>query len=277
MDCAHGAGYKVAPKVFSELGAETFVIGDEPNGLNINDHCGALYPQGLREKVLLYKADLGIALDGDADRIVAVDEKGEIIDGDEMLAACGIYMLSKNALKGNTVVATSMSNMGLEVALARHQGFLLRTKVGDRYVMDAMRQGDFMLGGEQSGHLIFRDSSTTGDGILAGLKFLEIMIEKGRKASELRASMERFPQLVRNIKVREKIPVERLPSFAAALKGCEERLMGKGRVIFRYSGTEALARIMVEGNDKDEIEHIAGELAHELNCAIDEAVKGKRE
>ena len=275
LDCAHGAGYKVAPKVLSELGAEIFVIGDEPNGTNINDHCGALYPQGLREKVLLYKADLGIALDGDADRIVAVDEKGEIIDGDEMLAACGIHMLSKGILKGNTVVATVMSNMGLEVALARHQGKLIRAKVGDRYVMDAMRQGDFMLGGEQSGHLIFRDSSTTGDGVLAGLKFLEIMIEKGRKASELRQSMERFPQLVRNVKVKEKIPVEKLPTFAAALKASEEKLAGKGRVIFRYSGTEALARIMVEGNDKDEIEEIASELSHELNRAIDDIVKGR--
>ncbi len=150
LDCANGAGYRVAPKVFRELGAEIFVIGNEPNGTNINEHCGALYPQSLREKVHLYKADLGIALDGDADRIVLADEKGEFIDGDEILAVCGINMLKKGSLRGNTVVATVMSNMGLEVALAKHGGQLMRAKVGDRYVMDAMRQGDFTLGGEQS-------------------------------------------------------------------------------------------------------------------------------
>ncbi len=222
IDCANGAGYRVAPKVFSELGADVFMIGDEPNGVNINEHCGALYPQALREKVLLYKADLGIALDGDADRIVAVDEKGEIIDGDEMLAACGVSMLKKKKLKNNTVVSTVMSNMGLDVALERHGGHLVRSKVGDRYVMEAMRQGDHMLGGEQSGHLIFRDSSTTGDGILAGLKILEIMVEDGRKASELRQTMTRFPQLVRNVKVSEKIPLESLKGFQKALKGIEK-------------------------------------------------------
>lgn len=275
VDCANGAGYRVAPKVFRELGAEIFVVGNEPNGTNINEHCGALYPQTLREKVHLYKADLGIALDGDADRIVMVDEKGEIIDGDEILATCGINMLKKGKLKGNTVVATIMSNMGLEVALAKHGGQLIRAKVGDRYVMDAMRQGDFTLGGEQSGHLIFRDSSTTGDGILAGLKFLEIMIEEGRAASELRSSMERFPQLVRNVKVKEKIPAEKLPTFAAALKSSENQIAGRGRVIFRYSGTESLARIMVEGSDRDEIEKIALDLSHELTVAIEAAMRGK--
>lgn len=273
IDCANGAGYRVAPKVFEELGAETFVIGDEPNGLNINEHCGALYPQTLREKVLLYKADIGIALDGDADRIVAVDEKGEIIDGDEMLAACGVFMLKRQKLRNNTVVSTVMSNMGLDVALAKHGGKLIRSKVGDRYVMEAMRQGDHILGGEQSGHLIFRDSSTTGDGILAGLKFLEIMVEDGRRASELRQTMERFPQLVKNVKVKEKVPLDALPDFQNALKNIEGKLAGKGRVLVRYSGTESLARVMVEGESRDEIETYAHELCHELTSSIDKASK----
>jgi phosphoglucosamine mutase len=271
IDCANGAGYRVAPKVFAELGAETFVIGDEPNGLNINEHCGALFPQTLREKVLLYKADLGIALDGDADRIVAVDEKGEIIDGDEMLAACGVFMLKRQKLANSTVVSTVMSNMGLEIALQKHGGRLIRSKVGDRYVMEAMRQGDYMLGGEQSGHLIFRDSSTTGDGVLAGLKFLEIMVDDGRRASDLRLTMERFPQLVKNVRVKDKVPLEMLPDFQKALKDVEKRLSGKGRVLVRYSGTESLARVMVEGENRDEIEKFAGDLCHELTMAIDKS------
>ena len=241
--------------------------------MNINEHCGALYPQALREKVLLYKADLGIALDGDADRIVAVDEKGEIIDGDEMLAACGVFMLKKGRLKNNTVVSTVMSNMGLDVALERHGGKLIRSKVGDRYVMEAMRQGDHILGGEQSGHLIFRDSSTTGDGVLAGLKFLEIMVEDGCKASDLRQTMERFPQLVRNVKVKDKVPLETLKDFQKALKGVEQKLDGKGRVLVRYSGTESLARVMVEGENRDEIEKYAHDLCHELTSSIDKMVK----
>jgi phosphoglucosamine mutase len=273
LDCANGAGYRVAPKVFSELGAEIFVIGDEPNGMNINEHCGALYPQGLREKVLLYKADLGIALDGDADRIVAVDERGEIIDGDEMLAACGVSLLKKGKLKNNTVVSTVMSNMGLELALNKHKGQLVRSKVGDRYVMEAMRQGDYQLGGEQSGHLIFRDSSTTGDGILAGLKFLEIMVDGGKKASDLRQTMERFPQVIRNVKVREKIPLDELKEFSKALKSVEKKLEGKGRVLVRYSGTESLARIMVEGENSDEIETMAADLSKELAASIDKVAK----
>jgi phosphoglucosamine mutase len=275
LDCAHGAGYRVGPKVFRELGAEVFVVGNEPNGININERCGALYPQDLRDKVLLYKADLGIGLDGDADRIVLIDEKGEMTDGDEILAACGISMLKKGKLRGNTVVATVMSNMGLELALKREGGNLIRAKVGDRYVMDAMRQGDYTLGGEQSGHLIFRDSSTTGDGILAGLKILEIMIEEDRRASELRGAMERFPQLIRNVKVQEKIAVELLPSFSKALKAVETKMGNEGRVIFRYSGTESLARIMIEGSKLDEIEHLANELSHELSRAVDIYVKAK--
>ena len=180
-------------------------------------------------------------------------------------------MLKKGTLNGKTVVATVMSNMGLEVALQKHGGKLVRAKVGDRYVMDAMRQGDFTLGGEQSGHVIFRDSSTTGDGILAGLKFLEIMIEEGKKASELSGTMERFPQLIRNVKVQRKIPIEQLPSFSKAIAAAESKLSGKGRVVFRYSGTESLARIMLEGSNRDEIEKMAVDLSAELLTSIEKS------
>jgi phosphoglucosamine mutase len=204
---------------------------------------------------------------------VVIDEKGELVDGDEMLAACGVYMLQKNLLRNNTVVSTVMSNMGLDVALAKAGGTLIRTKVGDRYVMETMRKGDHVLGGEQSGHLIFRDSSTTGDGVLAGLKFLEIMVEQGRRASELRQTMERLPQLVINVKVKSKVPFENLKEFQKALKQVEKKLDGKGRVLVRYSGTESLARVMVEGENRDEIEAMAHELSHELTKSIEKVVE----
>jgi phosphoglucosamine mutase len=269
VDCANGAAYKVAPAALWELGAEVFSIGVEPNGFNINQDVGSTSPEALAAKVREMRADIGIALDGDADRIVAIDEKGEIIDGDEMLAACGVSRLKKNTLKNNTVVSTVMSNMGLEVALTRAGGTLIRSKVGDRYVMEAMRKGDHILGGEQSGHLIFRDSSTTGDGILAGLKFLEIMVEDGRRASDLRQTMERLPQLVRNVKVKSKVPLESLKDFQKSLHMAEKKLHGKGRVLVRYSGTESLARVMVEGENRDEIEALANDRCHELTTAID--------
>ncbi len=268
IDCANGASYRVAPKVFAELGAEIFMLGVEPNGININEHCGALHPQQLREKVMLYKADLGIALDGDADRLVVVDDKGDIVDGDEILAICGIHMLQKNKLRNRALVSTIMSNMGLEVALARHGGKVVRTKVGDRYVMEAMINGDYNLGGEQSGHLIFRDCATTGDGLMAALNLLEIMVESGKKVSELRHCMERFPQVMRNIKVKEKIPLEQLPELTEFIKRCESKLAGTGRVLVRYSGTENLARIMVEGEDEEAIDTMVDEIADKMQSAI---------
>ena len=192
LDCANGAGYKVAPKVFEELGAEVFCIGANPNGTNINEKCGATDPQLLIEKVKLFKADLGIALDGDADRLVIVDDKGSVVDGDEILAICGSYYLQSGKLAGNTVVCTVMSNMGLEVCLDRLGGNIVRTKVGDRHVVEKMRSGNFNLGGEQSGHLIFRDCATTGDGILAALHLLEIVLAKQKSVSELRKCMQKI-------------------------------------------------------------------------------------
>lgn len=268
IDCAHGAGYRVAPKVFAELGAELFMLGDDPNGTNINDNCGALHPESLVEHVKLYKADLGLALDGDADRLVVVDDKGDIVDGDELLAICGTRMFKQGKLRHNTVVSTIMSNMGLDIALAKVGAKLVRAKVGDRYVMEEMVKGDFNLGGEQSGHLIFRDGATTGDGMLAALNLLTIMIEEGKKTSELRRVMQRLPQVLKNIHVREKVPLENLPDLTAAIAKVEGKLGKTGRVLFRYSGTESLARVMVEGEDLDQIETMASELCAKATDAI---------
>jgi phosphoglucosamine mutase len=261
IDCANGASYKVAPKVFSELGAEVFTIGVEPNGRNINDGCGALHPENLREKVLLYKANIGLGFDGDADRIVVVDDKGQVCDGDYLMAICGIKLLRESKLRDSTVVSTIMSNMGLDAAIEGAGGRVIRTKVGDRYVVEEMRKGNFILGGEQSGHIIFRDSSTTGDGLLAALKLLEVIVESGRPLSELRKPIIMFPQVRRDVHVQQKIPTERLPKLSKKLEQVQKELGKKGRVLFRYSGTENLARIMLEGENYDRITSLCTELA----------------
>lgn len=267
IDCANGAAYRVAPKVFEELGAEVFLVGVDPNGQNINDQCGALYPQKLKQSVLMYKADMGIAVDGDADRLVVVDGKGDTVDGDQILAICARYMLKKGRLKKNTLVTTIMSNMGLDIAMKEVGGSIVKTKVGDRYVVEAMKQGDFNLGGEQSGHLVFRDCSTTGDGILAALILLEVMIEEGRSIHELKSCMTPLPQVLKNIRVNEKIPLEHLPELGALIAKVEKKLGSTGRVLFRYSGTESLARVMIEGQDKIAIEVYAEEIcALTLKC-----------
>jgi len=260
LDCAHGAAYKVAPKVFEELGAELFVLGVEPNGQNINDQCGALYPKKLQEQVLLYKADLGIAVDGDADRLVVVDETGEIVDGDHILAICATHLLKKGRLKNNAVVSTIMSNMGLDIAIKGLGGSVVRTKVGDRAVMEAMVQGDYNLGGEQSGHLIFRDCSTTGDGVLAALNLLQIIVEEKKQLSELRKCMTSLPQVVKSVKVTQKVPIEHLPNLSQLITSVEQKLGKEGRVVFRYSGTESVARIMIEGADQNAIDTMADEI-----------------
>jgi len=268
LDCANGAAYKVAPKVFTELGAECFLIGVSPDGTNINDQCGALHPGKMAEQVKLYKADIGLAFDGDADRLVIVDETGSMIDGDEILAICGTRMMKNGKLKKNTIVSTIMSNMGLDIAMDRVGAKVVRTKVGDRYVMEEMLKGDFNLGGEQSGHLIFRDSATTGDGILAALHMLEIMIEEGKKISELRKCLERLPQVLKNVQVKEKIPLEKLPALQESIQKKEKKLGKGGRILFRYSGTESVVRIMVEGPSIDLIEDLADELCAETQTAM---------
>ncbi len=268
LDCANGAAYKVAPKVFTELGAECFLIGVSPDGTNINDQCGALHPGKMAEQVKLYKADIGLAFDGDADRLVIVDDTGAIVDGDEILAICGTRMMKKGKLKKNTIVSTIMSNMGLDIAMDRVSAKVVRTKVGDRYVMEEMLKGDFNLGGEQSGHLIFRDSATTGDGILAALHMLEIMIEEGKKVSELKKCLERLPQVLKNVHVKEKIPLEKLPSLQESIHKKEQKLGKSGRILFRYSGTESVVRIMVEGPSIDLIDKLADELCAETQTAM---------
>ncbi len=269
IDCANGANYKVAPLALEELGAEVVRIGTEPNGLNINYRCGSLYPEAVASKVLETRADVGLALDGDADRLIVVDEKGNVLDGDQIMALCAQDLMRKCKLPGNLLVATVMSNMALEVFMREQGGKLLRTQVGDRYVMEAMRQHGALLGGEQSGHLIFREYSTTGDGLLAALQILQIMRQRERPLSELAGQLALYPQELVNVHVDRKPPIEETPELAKAVADVEERLGGRGRVLLRYSGTEPLCRVMVEGEDED----VVRKLAHEL-AALVESVLG---
>jgi len=268
LDCANGASYKVGPTVLEELGAEVFRLGVSPNGRNINEGCGSLYPEKVAEKVREVRADVGIALDGDADRVVMIDEKGEILDGDQLLALCARDMVERGILRGGQVVATVMSNLGLEKALDELGVGLLRTQVGDRYVVDAMREGGFNLGGEQSGHVIFLDHNTSGDGLITALQVLAIMQRKQRTLSELTADYVRYPQVLVNVRVAERKPIEDLPDFMRLVKKVETALAGRGRVLIRYSGTEAKARIMVEGDDEKKIREYAQDLADGLRSAL---------
>jgi len=268
LDCANGAAYKVGPTVLEELGAEVFSEGVEPNGLNINEGCGALHPERLIERVHEVRADLGIALDGDGDRCLLVSEKGQIVDGDRMLAFCARDMAERGLLRGGKVVATVMSNLGLERSLAEIGVGLLRTQVGDRYVVEAMRSGGYNLGGEQSGHVIFLDHNTTGDGLICALQTLAIMRRKEKRLSELTAGFEAFPQALVNVRVSSKQPIESLPAMTAAISKVESELDGRGRVLIRYSGTEPKARIMVEGDDEERVGIYANDLATQLQRAL---------
>ena len=266
VDCANGAAYRIAPLVFAELGAEVIPIGVSPNGVNINDQCGSLYPEVVAAKVREARADIGISLDGDADRVIVVDEKGTILDGDRLMAVCAGEMARKRKLAKNTVVATVMSNIGLELYLKERKIKLLRAPVGDRYVVEAMRAGNFNFGGEQSGHLIFLDHATTGDGMLAALQLLGIMVESGRKVSELGKELAVFPQMLHNIRMKHRVPLESMKGFRKAQAEFEKALGRRGRIVVRYSGTEPLLRIMAEGENRDEIEAIVmalGEKAKE--------------
>ena len=267
LDCANGAAYKVAPKVFEELGAEIIVTGNQPDGRNINHQCGALYPQNLIDEVKLYKADLGLALDGDADRLIVVDHTGELVDGDQILAICAENMRRNDKLKKATVVATVMSNMGLEIALQRMGIRLVRSRVGDRYVVDEMRKGGYNLGGEQSGHLIFSDCSTTGDGILAALNLLEVMLTREMPLADLKSCMEVLPQVLKNVRVLHKAPFESMSEVHQSIQKAESTLGQRGRVLVRYSGTENLARVMLEGEDLGNLEQMASDIAHALEKA----------
>jgi len=271
LDCANGAAYKVGPTVLEELGAEVFSLGVEPNGRNINDGCGSLFPERTAAKVREVRADLGIALDGDADRAVLVDEQGEILDGDELLALFARDLIERGELRGRQVVGTVMSNLGLERALESMGASLLRTPVGDRHVVEAMRREGCNLGGEQSGHLVFLDHNTTGDGLVTALQALAIMSRKGGRLSELVEGFQRLPQVLLNVPVASKRPIEDLPSIQAALRDLEAEFDGRGRVLIRYSGTEPKARVMVEGEDARRVSEVAEELSQELRRALAEA------
>jgi len=269
MDTANGAAYKVAPTVFAELGATVHQIGNEPNGTNINENFGALYPEKVCELVKKTGADIGIALDGDADRVILCDEKGRVIDGDYIMAAMATKMIANGALKKDTLVATVMSNMGLEIAINEAGGKLIRTGVGDRYVAETMRDGGYNLGGEQSGHLIFMDHHSTGDGILSALMVLSELVAGQMSMSGFAANaMEKIPQVLVNVQVREKPPLENMPGVMKVIKEVEDELGGKGRTLIRYSGTELKARVMIEGTDMQMIERQAQRIADALQDTI---------
>jgi len=268
IDCANGAGYRVGPTVFRELGAEVVELGCEPDGRNINEECGSLFPEHTAAKVRELRADIGIALDGDADRVIIVDEQGEIFDGDMLMWLCARDMHERGTLEKATVVATVMSNLGLELALGSLGIDLERAAVGDRYVVEAMRKGGYNLGGEQSGHILFLDESTTGDGIMSALQVMALMARSGKRLSDLNRGFERLPQIMVNIGVAEKRPLEELPAFQDAVTEVEEELGDAGRVLVRYSGTELKARIMVEGRDEARVHEMANELAEKLKQAL---------
>ncbi|MCL1890096.1 MAG: phosphoglucosamine mutase [Desulfovibrionaceae bacterium] len=261
LDCANGAAYKVAPLALEELGAEVFSLGVNPDGRNINHLCGSLCPEVVAEQVKICRADLGIALDGDADRVILVDENGKILNGDQILALCALDLLRRDKLPGRKLAATVMSNLGLEIFMREQGGELVRTPVGDRHVAEAMREQDIRLGGEQSGHLIFTDYGTTGDGLLAALQVLRIMRENNKKLSELAGLLREFPQVILNVPVRKRVPLKQCPAIADALAATEKILEGRGRVFLRYSGTEPLLRIMLEGDDENEVRNLAENLA----------------
>lgn len=261
IDCAHGAAYKVAPLVFEELGAEVIRRGVSPNGLNINDNCGALHPEGVAAATVEFRGDIGIALDGDGDRCILSDENGEIVDGDQIIGLCAIQMSKNQALKSQTVVTTPMSNMGLEVGLKDHGIAMVRAQVGDRYVVETMRKHGYSLGGEQSGHIVFLEHSTTGDGIVATLKVLEAMKRTKKPLSELKKQIQLYPQICENIRVARKEPLDQIPEIQERIQAAEKALKDRGRVFVRYSGTEPLARVMVEGESQAQIEQLSGDIA----------------
>ncbi len=267
LDCANGATYGVAPAVFEELGARVTALSKDPDGTNINRRCGALYPEVMAETVRECGADIGLAFDGDGDRLIVCDEHGQIVDGDHIMAICTRALLKQQKLKKKTLVTTVMSNMGLEVAVEQMGARMVRTVVGDRYVVDCMRRNGYSFGGEQSGHLVFLDYMTTGDGILASLQLLSVMKQQQQPLSALAKVMESFPQVLKNVRTATRIKVEEIPHFTSTLKKIEEKLNGTGRVLVRPSGTEPLIRVMVEGEDEKLIDEMADELCELVSSA----------
>lgn len=260
LDCAHGAAYELAPRLFRELGAEVISIGAEPDGLNINDGFGSTHPETLRAEVLRHGADLGLAFDGDADRLIAIDENGDEVDGDFILCICGDAMNRAGKLKDGTIVSTVMSNIGFYKATEKLALNTAKTAVGDRYVMEEMRRGGYNLGGEQSGHVIFLDYNTTGDGILTAIQLVNTMKNSGKKLSTLKSMMTKYPQVLVNVRVQDKTNYPNNPAIEAAIIEVEGKLGDNGRVLVRPSGTEPLIRVMAEGPDKAELDLFVGQI-----------------
>jgi phosphoglucosamine mutase len=266
VDCANGAAYEVAPSALWELGADVVAMGVSPNGLNINDGCGSTAPAALQARVIEEGAHIGIALDGDADRLIVVDEKGRLVDGDQLMALIAISWARRGQLEGDGIVATLMSNLGLERFLETNGLGLVRTQVGDRYVLEAMREGGFNVGGEQSGHIILSDHSTTGDGLVAALQILACLIEDGRAASELLHQFDPLPQLLKNVRFGGGTPLE-AASVKSAIASAEQRLQGVGRLVIRKSGTEPLIRVMAEGEDEKMVEEVVDSICEAVKAA----------
>jgi len=267
LDCANGATYHIAPHVFTEVGAEVVSIASSPDGININENCGATQPEQLKEAVIEYRADLGIALDGDGDRLIMVDHKGEVVDGDELIFIIAKARLEAGELKG-PVIGTKMSNLGMEHALKSLGIDFLRANVGDRHVMELMKQHGSLIGGEGSGHIICLDKTTTGDGIVAALQVLSEVHRSGKSLYELKSGMQKYPQILINVRIEKKIALEENESIQAAVKKIEEALGDKGRVLLRASGTEPLIRVMVEGVDAQDVKKYAQQLADVVKTAI---------
>jgi phosphoglucosamine mutase len=270
VDCGHGAGYRVAPEVLEELGARVVALGVDPDGENINRDCGALHPEAVQAAVRRHGAQVGIALDGDADRSILVDDQGDVVNGDEMMAILAADLHARGELRHGTLVATVMSNLGLHAAMQERSIRIVTTPVGDRHVVEAMVRGGYSLGGEQSGHIVFLDHNTTGDGLITSLAVLALLVERGRPLSKLRRVMRRFPQVLVNVPVAVKREVAAVPPLAAAIDRAEATLGARGRVLVRYSGTEAVLRIMVEGEHEGQI----GELAEVIAAAARHALGG---
>lgn len=264
LDTANGAAYKVAPAIFEELGAEVIHLGDNPNGTNINDKVGALYPAKLAEAVREFRADVGISVDGDADRVIMCDEMGEIVNGDHILGLCGLFLKEKGMLRNNTLVVTHMSNFGLEKKMNENGIQVAKVGVGDKYVVEEMRKKNLNLGGEQSGHIIFGDHSTTGDGCVAALAVLAVLKESGKKMSELNALIEDVPQVLINCRVRNRKEIDQIPGYTQLIDQIDKELKGVGRTFVRFSGTEPVIRILVEGPDKIKINQYAEQIARLL-------------
>lgn len=268
VDCANGAAYKVSPEVLLELGAEVTILSAQPDGRNINRDCGSVHPEALLAAVRRHGAHVGLTHDGDADRVLLADERSRLVDGDQILAICALDLQARGLLPGGGVVGTVMSNYGLEIALRKAGLALVRTTVGDRYVVEEMQRGGYALGGEQSGHIIFLEYQTTGDGIVTALQVLAAMKRAGRPLSRLAAVMPRFPQVLINVPVAGRAPLEEVPAIRTAIAKAEAKLHGKGRVLVRFSGTESKVRVMVEGKERRETEAIARGIASVVAKAL---------